>query len=90
DHADAYWITPDGRIETNFWTHTEGWHQPFSIAPPGSAAPGAIATLSRAVDHADAYWTTPDGRIETNFWTHAEGWHQPFTIAPPGSVAKRS
>jgi len=50
-----------------------GWHQPFSIASPGDARPGAVATLSRFTDHADAYWVGADGSVGTNLWFPSEG-----------------
>jgi hypothetical protein len=69
EHADAYWIAPNGEVRTAFWHTPDGrWSDPFSIAPPGWAAPGAIATLSRNPDHADAYWIAPSGEVRTNVW----------------------
>ena len=61
-----------------------GWHQPFPIAPPGHATPGAITAVSRFPEHLDVFWIGPDGGVGTNYWHQNEGWHQPFPIAPPG------
>lgn len=53
----------------HFIPEQSGWHTPFSVAPPGQATSGAIATLSRNPGHADVYWLGPDGSVRTNFWT---------------------
>jgi len=64
-----FWIGPDGGVGTNFANQAEGWHQPFPIAPPGHAAPGAITAHSRNPEQIDVYWIGPDGGVGTASWT---------------------
>ena len=77
-----YWVGPDGGVGTTSWNGQ--WAQPFGIAPPGSAVPGAITAISRNPDQMDVYWVGPDGGVGTTSWNGQ--WAQPFGIAPPGSA----
>jgi hypothetical protein len=44
------------------------WHDPYSIAPPGHAAPGAVTAHSRHPEHIDVFWIAPDGSVCINIW----------------------
>jgi hypothetical protein len=92
DHLDVFWVGPDGGIGTTWWSSDANggrWNTPFSIAPPGSAQPGAIAAVARNPDHLDVFWVGPDGGIGTTWWSsdaNNGAWHRPFGIAPSGAA----
>jgi hypothetical protein len=95
DHLDVFWIGPDGGIGSTWWDAAAGssWgdHQPFPIAPRGSAGPGSgLAAVSRGPNHLDVFWVGPDGGIGSTWWDAAPGggWdeHDRFGIAPPGAA----
>ncbi len=92
EHVDVFWIGPDGGVGTTWWdsgANNGAWNQPFGIAPPGSAQPGALAAVARTANHVDAFWVGPDGGIGTAWWDSGANngaWNQPFGIAPPGAA----
>ena len=89
-HVDIVWIGPDGGVGTNWWDAAApgGWGQPYPIAPPGAAAPGGVACVSRFPNHLDVFWIGPDGGVGTNWWDAAAAkWGDPYPIAPPGAAA---
>ena len=93
DHADCYWIGPDGAIATTWWdAHIDNgsWHAPFPLTPPGAArADSPLVAISRSVDHLDIFWIGPDGAIGTTWWdAHIDNanWHPPFPLIPSGAA----
>jgi hypothetical protein len=97
EQLDVFWVAPDGAIRSHWWRQgfpNGAWaeHEPFNIAPPGSAQPGtAVAAVSREPEQLDVFWVAPDGAIRSHWWRQGfpnGAWaeHEPFNIAPPGSA----
>jgi hypothetical protein len=94
---DAFWIGPDGSIDTA-WANPKlddaKWHSPFRIVPGGAArSDSPIAAVTRLHGALDVFWIGRDGSLNTS-WANPElddaGWHSPFPITParaarPGS-----
>ncbi|HEY3411005.1 MAG TPA: hypothetical protein VGK53_22800, partial [Propionicimonas sp.] len=96
-HLDVFWVGPDGGIGSTWWDAAQGsgWgdHQPFGIAPPGSARSlSPVVAVARTSEHLDVFWVGPDGGVGSTWWDSApgSGWgdHGPFGIAPPGAVGE--
>jgi len=76
------------------WNPTSDWgdphtHTPWSLVPPGSAQPGALAAVARTEEVLDVFWIGPDGGIGFISWK--SGWNSgwglpPWPLAPPGSA----
>lgn len=90
---DIFWIGPDGGVGTT-WANPRidsgRWHQPFPIAPPGSAsADSPIAAVTRLDGALDVFWIASDRGVGTT-WANPRidsgRWHQPFPIASPGAA----
>ena len=89
NNLDSFWIDANGAVMTNWWysgANNGRWNTPFSIAPPGSAAPGTVTVTSRIPGHLDAFWVGYDGSVMTNWWdanANNGNWNTPFPITPP-------
>lgn len=100
DHLDVFWVRSDGAVMTNWWHAAPGaaWenHEPFPVAPPGSArpTPPAIATVSRHPEQIDVFWIAADGSVRSTWWNHDAGWgdiaERPFFVAGKGSAHPKS
>lgn len=79
---DVFYPTPDGSLGTS-WMNGQ-WNAPFTVAGPGSAAPGAVACLGRMPFNLDIYWAGPDGSVFGVWWNNK--WNDRFTVAGAGSA----
>jgi hypothetical protein len=100
NHADVFWVAPDGSIGSTWWDSGVAGGQwpldrPFSVTSQGkSAADSSIAVVARDPNHLDLFWEAPDGSVATTWWDSgiAGGlWplDRPFSISGPGKIAAR-
>jgi hypothetical protein len=73
--------------QSSLTTSITGWAQPYNVAPPESAAPGAVSAHSRHVDHVDVFWIGPDNSVRGNWWHKDHGWNGQYKVAPKFSAA---
>jgi hypothetical protein len=79
---DVFYPTPDGSLGTA-WFNGQ-WNTPFTVAGPGSAAPGTVACLGRMPFNLDIFWAGPDGSVFGVWWNN--GWNARYTLAGAGSA----
>ncbi|KAK9835600.1 hypothetical protein WJX74_003843 [Apatococcus lobatus] len=85
---EVWWIGRDGSIHSAVDSNPDGGQSwaPFQIFGPGSAVPGALASMSRSPLAKDIFWITPAGGVHSG-WAYNEGKWSQFSLASPGSVA---
>lgn len=84
DQVDVFYFTPDGGINSVWWSAKEGkWSAPYNVAPAGAArADSSLAGFSRAPGNMDIFWITPKGEIATRPFDNNK-WRNTFTITGP-------
>jgi len=90
DIIDAFWVGPDGSLNTSWWTRSGGWAPTrFSIGDPAvkASTDGGIAAFGRHPGILDVFFIGDDDRPHTTWWTEQGGW---ATLSPalagPASV----
>jgi hypothetical protein len=92
DQLDVFWIDANGAVWSNWWNRNANsgvWNTPFTIAPAGSAQPGALEAVARTPNQLDVFWIGPDGSVMSNWWNSGANnanWHTPFSITPSGAA----
>lgn len=74
-------------MQDAYWYEGGKPFQRYELAPPGSAAPGGIAAVSRITASMEVWWVGPTGFIEGAFWYEGGKPFQRYQLAPPGSAA---
>jgi len=93
EHMDLFWVGPSGQLRTTWWdleADQGRWHDPFDIAGPGSAQPGAVSAVARNIEHLDVVWIGPQGQVRWSFWDSGfdQGrWQPPKDIGEAGQAA---
>jgi len=99
DHVDAFWVTPDGAIASQWWNQAPGlsWgdHPAFRPAPAGAArADSPVAAVGQSTEHLDAFWIGVEGAVTSTWWDSSPGagWgdHEPFPITGPAAAGQGS
>ncbi|MCX4632802.1 galactose oxidase-like domain-containing protein [Streptomyces sp. NBC_01443] len=82
----AFWVSRDGSVVTQFWPERGRWSRPQTLVrgdAPLAAVPGSpVSAVSRSADKIDIFWAGRNGAVNTHFFSESQPWgqHNPFTL----------